>query len=225
MSKKIAVIFIILLTLMGCSKKKEEEIVFVTADQPIEVEYGEEVDLLSSNIILETNGEISTKDFLDSTIEGKQEIHYRIVLNGKEDIEIVQFIVKEKGNNIYGFTAYECPNNVNYYFNSNKIGFVFNPDGNHDTNVLNLAIGDESSTYYGYYKKVAEGIYSFKIIDPTNPYGERNAPFFELKDRPLFSSGEDGYFKLDGNLLYFITEDISLEEMQNYTSNLFCELR
>ena len=104
MFKKILAILIILITLVGCSEKKEEEIIFVTADQPIEVEYGEEIDLLSSNIILEANGEIVAKDNLDIHKPGMQEITYIVSYKENKQEVKVSFFVK---NPVDAFEVYK----------------------------------------------------------------------------------------------------------------------
>ena len=223
MSKKILVILIILITLVGCSEKKEEEIVFVTADQPIEVEYGEDVDVLSNKIILETNGEIIAKNTLNTELPGIQIIEYTLTLGEQNEVKTIEFLIKdpEEDSVLSSYGEYKCVGDEKYYFKTSKIAFIFNPDGNQN---ISLVIVDGSNYYYGAFEKVSASVYSFKINDYNGEYEKEYEFYRNLENTPKFPEGVDGYFKIEDKKLYFITEELTVEEMEKYQSEVYCEL-
>lgn len=225
--KKALVIILVSMFITGCSSTsaKDEEIIFVTKQQPIEVAYGEEVDLTSSDYITESNGEVFANTILDTENPGIQAIEYTVILGDKKEIKTVNFLVNNQDSKrgIYSYRSYKCLNeNEDLYFNSSEVSIVLNPDGNHDDELLNFAIGDGNKVYYGTFVKISDNIYSFTITDYNGIYTEEYENYHNLKNKPVFSEQVDGYFKIDKNYFYFINEDMSIEEMKEYESSTYC---
>lgn len=223
--KKLLIIFLSLLILTGCtSNSKDEEIIFITVDQPIEVPYGSTIDLLSDSIILETNGEVSTSDNLNVLKVGIQTIQYKVTHEGKTETKEVQFLILEKADEEWlesiKYKSFTC--DIDSYFVINEgideIQIVMNPDGyvDYDNPMINIGVGD-ILLYTGHYERVGNTVYSIQN-------GEFNKEYINTNKFPVFQDNIDGYIKLEGDKLYFFTSVLSLEEMEGYNSSNYCTL-
>jgi len=188
-----------ILVLNGCTKSNEnkDEIIFITIEQPIEVKYGVEPDLLSDTIILETNGTVATKNNIDVFEEGVQTVTYTVEKDGIEKAFNVDFLVQDQQDVLYVYESilpsgnyYKCSKDTDNYYNyvgimkNNKIVYLYS----------NWGI-EMYERYLNENKKIDDNFLSDLILleGTTNtfiPQGEGDSLSFFVTDEALYYLGE-----------------------------------
>lgn len=120
-----------------------------------------------------------------------------------------------------GYLGFDCSNSDLEIYNINKnsggyFKITLNPDGD-PWDSLNLSVGDGNTTYFGNFKLIKDNVFLIEFGD----YLENH---INADSKIKYNDGAEAYFKLDKNKLYYITEDLSLDEMINYTSDNYCKL-
>ena len=232
--KRKTIMILAMLLFVACSKKQEpEEITFVVVKQPIEVEYGIEIDLLKSDIILQTNGTVSLESRLDVFTFGESIVTYKVCSEknaSRCELYDVSFIVKlDQGNvpsgpKIYGAMSVSeefesrmlsYPTTI-YLFNDTEtsIAFIYEYGLYTDEEKLVNSKKDKYGNpylYYGNVTELADNVYSVR--------GESGALIETYKD--YISENIDFYIVLRGKKLFVVFEEMPLEDLINYNSEYY----
>ncbi len=208
------------------AKQNKEQIynnLFINfSDKNITINYGSE--FLPESLVIDSNGKITFPAPIDTAVIGTTQISYKVSSIEYPEVEkeyVVTITVTDKVSETY--QKFVCSDKYFYFKNINDdpISFVLNPDGNNDH--VNFVIGYHSRTidqviFRGKFFLVKDNVYSFSE-------GLFNEDLIHSDDKPNFGNEVDGYFKLENDKLYFISEILLIEEMQKYSSATFCTLQ
>lgn len=172
-------------------------------------------------IIKDYNGVLTLPEVDNSMMEAGT-FEYVYVVASEEYPELSKeytiLVEREPYAEIYSqYRNYTCYNSDFLdYFENDIISVVLNPDGNIVN--INFAVGNgrNEGVYYGAFRIIEENLFSYG----GNFY--EDARF--LLDANTYENKMDGYFKLSDNKLYFLSKDLTLEEMREYTAENYCVL-
>jgi len=188
----------ILLTLVACGdskkvdKEKIKEELYITFTET-EITIAKDSEFQTDSIIVESNGEVSLPNPIDTTILGTYELIYVVSSTNYPEIKkeyiITVFVNEDLSKEVLMYEITE----VNITCGEGGSGISFDADG-----TVWYGEFEFSTSTKGTYTQVAENVYELKLPN-----------YEDLKYFVFNKEGAKAYFYLDNSL--------SLEELNNYT--------